>query len=379
MSSFLFVTEYLGFVGGIERYAQRVADILRAQGDHVDLAYCKRLDDADEMAEHYDRVLALEEALTHDYTTVIIHKWRDLPSLTRIINRFAPRVIFMVHDHDVVCPRSFHYLPNRKRTRCPYPYHWFRCSLCAFVRHPRHWHGRTPWTQLWESAVTYERRIEMLQRNVTMATNSHFMITELERLGFSNVHLLAPFTPLPTETEQTAMAKEVQSGEIVFVGQLIRGKGCDLLLDALTHMAVPYHLTIVGDGNDHPWLITLVAQHQLNVTFTGRVTDPSIYLRRAQVVAFPSRWDEPFGMAIIEAGAWRKPVVAFDVGGVSDIIQDHVTGRLIPANDTQSFAQALCTCLTTPHVANTLGVALYDRIKKHFSETAFLASLKELL
>ncbi len=64
-------------------------------------------------------------------------------------------------------------------------------------------------------------------------------------------------------------------------------------------------------------------------------------MSRAAVVLNPSQWDEPFGMAAAEAQACGTPVVAFRRGGLTEIIEDGVTGFLVPPGDLQAAAEAV--------------------------------------
>jgi glycosyltransferase involved in cell wall biosynthesis len=64
-------------------------------------------------------------------------------------------------------------------------------------------------------------------------------------------------------------------------------------------------------------------------------------MARAAVVLCPARWDEPFGMAAAEAQACGTPVIAFQRGGLSEVIMDGVTGFLVPPDDLPGAAQAV--------------------------------------
>jgi len=64
-------------------------------------------------------------------------------------------------------------------------------------------------------------------------------------------------------------------------------------------------------------------------------------MARTAVVLFPARWDEPFGMAAAEAQACGTPVVAFRRGGLSEVVEDGMTGYLVPPDDLPAAAEAV--------------------------------------
>ena len=92
------------------------------------------------------------------------------------------------------------------------------------------------------------------------------------------------------------------------------------------------------------------------VTFLGKRAQQSLpyYYSAADVVVMPSRY-ESFGMVALEAMACGTPVIASDVGGLSYTVQDGVTGFLVPANDPDSLADAICHILNDQAFRDTLG------------------------
>ena len=89
-------------------------------------------------------------------------------------------------------------------------------------------------------------------------------------------------------------------------------------------------------------------------------------MKQAKTFCLPSR-AEPFGIAILEAGAYRLPVVASRVGGIPEIIIDGETGLLVEPDDTRALTAALDRVLSDADLARNLGERLYERVVGDFS------------
>ncbi|OLE20551.1 MAG: hypothetical protein AUG50_00300 [Betaproteobacteria bacterium 13_1_20CM_3_63_8] len=90
------------------------------------------------------------------------------------------------------------------------------------------------------------------------------------------------------------------------------------------------------------------------------------YLDHAKAFCLPSRI-EPFGIAILEAGAFRLPVVASRVGGIPEIVIDEETGLLTEPEDVAGLVHALTRVLSDDTLARELGERLHYRVATDFS------------
>ncbi|HEV8448919.1 MAG TPA: glycosyltransferase family 4 protein [Gemmatimonadaceae bacterium] len=92
----------------------------------------------------------------------------------------------------------------------------------------------------------------------------------------------------------------------------------------------------------------------------------SRFFERAAVFCLPSR-AEPFGIVILEAGAFNVPVVATRVGGIPEILDDGETGILVPPDDPSALAAALARVLSDRELAGRAGRRLHERVRSDFS------------
>ena len=139
-------------------------------------------------------------------------------------------------------------------------------------------------------------------------------------------------------------------------------------------------LDILGEGARTPFYKDLAKQMKLEnkMNFHGFVDNPQMFYQNADVVVFPSMWQEPFGLVGIEAMANSKPVVAFDVGGVRQWLENGKNGILVPERNTNAFANALDTLATDVQKRNQLGNYAKEFVEKHFTKEKFLESFLKI-
>jgi glycosyltransferase involved in cell wall biosynthesis len=103
------------------------------------------------------------------------------------------------------------------------------------------------------------------------------------------------------------------------------------------------------------------------VEFAGFVEDVPARIAELDIVVHASTTGEPFGQVIIEAMAEQKPVVATNGGGVPEIVQDGITGLLVPMGDAPAMAGALRYLLDHPETAAQMGREGRKRVLAQFT------------
>jgi glycosyltransferase involved in cell wall biosynthesis len=107
------------------------------------------------------------------------------------------------------------------------------------------------------------------------------------------------------------------------------------------------HLVVLGEGPQRAELEQLARSLDAPVHLPGRVPDVATWLRRADVLVHPVRW-EGFGLALLEAMLAALPVVATDVSSIPEIVRDRQTGLLVPPDDAAALAAAVTRMLDDP-------------------------------
>jgi glycosyltransferase involved in cell wall biosynthesis len=141
-------------------------------------------------------------------------------------------------------------------------------------------------------------------------------------------------------------------------------------------------LVIIGDG---PFLSELKSQaHRLGilseVSFPGWLSPNELksYYRRCSMVVVPSTWPEPFGMVGIEAMSYGKPVLAFDVGGISEWLKHEETGFLVKPKDAIGLAKRIAFLLERPELARKIGAKGRETVKSRFVPDAHVDQLSSV-
>ena len=167
------------------------------------------------------------------------------------------------------------------------------------------------------------------------------------------------------------------------VAQLSPWKGQDTAIEALALLCrdgLDAHLLLVGsakfvarstrfDNEDYvSRLRELVAREGLDdrVWWLGEREDVPELIRAMDALLLPS-WEEPFGRALIEAMALGVPVVATDVGGSCEIVQDGRQGYLVPPRDPHAWARAIARLAHNPDTRAELGRAGRERVHELFT------------
>jgi len=127
-------------------------------------------------------------------------------------------------------------------------------------------------------------------------------------------------------------------------------KGLDIAVRALPDIRTRHptaELVVLGEGPQRTDLEQLAASLNVPIRLLGRVPDVAAWLRRADLLVHPARW-EGFGLALLEAMLASKPVVATNVSSIPEIVVDGETGLLVPRDDARALAAAVTRLLDDP-------------------------------
>jgi phosphatidyl-myo-inositol dimannoside synthase len=175
---------------------------------------------------------------------------------------------------------------------------------------------------------------------------------------------------------------------ILTVGRWVaeeRYKGMDTLITALPRLLTKWpevQLVLAGSGDDRTWLEELADQSGVNrhVHFLSDLSSAELAACYAacEIFALPSS-GEGFGLVYLEAMARGKPVIGGAHGGAPEIIEDSVTGYLVPHGDAVHLATCIDSLLADPVHAKEMGMRGKQRAENEFRFNVFAKSLKKIL
>ncbi len=386
----LFVNTIGGYFGGVEQIIADMAVGFAERGHECSLAFGTEGRDLEKFAQQFvharwcrelgppsppPEALPFEAIVEHTKPDVLF--FHNVPHLLDAgASENGVRRVRMVHDVGLMCPSGLGYFRHGRHS-CAHPAGW-RCWLdLAFL-------GRGTSQKCPIRFVSISEKIREMRRYQDLdaiLTVSGYMKNRLVINGFDSgrVHVTEPVLRQST----VVVSPLPETPEILYVGALQRGKGVDLLLRALSKVSMPFHLSVVGTGKLQVRLERLSDSLGLGdqVQFHGWVPHEELsgFHQKARIIVVPTRAPESFCFAGPEAMRHSRPVVAFDVGGISSWLEHEKTGLLIPEQDTAAFARAVEYLLSDQPYARRLGEKAANRFREKYSFPAFLEHVETVL
>jgi glycosyltransferase involved in cell wall biosynthesis len=277
-------------------------------------------------------------------------------------------VIYHVNDFKMLCP-SYNLVA-----------HGQACERC---KGGKFWHVVTEGcyagsrsSALVLAAEAYAHRwLKTYQRCVDLfLAPSQFVKDKLVESGFDEhkINVLPHFQKLP----ERSIPILKPDAPILYFGRLSPEKGVGDLLQAMQQLPA-IQLQIAGDGPQREELERLSQNLNLrNVEFAGhrKGTGLDQLIAAARFTIFPSHAYETMGKSILESYAWKRPVIASDLGSRRELVKDGLTGLLFPVGNVQKLAEAISLLARHPELAAKMGnegcrlVREHHRPEKHYSE-----------
>jgi glycosyltransferase involved in cell wall biosynthesis len=249
----------------------------------------------------------------------------------------ARRFVYHVHDHRPFCPNGDRLYPRSSRI-CNLAMSSATCGWhsaidgCAYGPRPRT-------MQLIGLREALAARVRDADSVIAL---SQYVAGLVRRNGVANVSVITP--PVSGDAFASAPAPRPEIDAVLFAGRIVPSKGGRSLARAIARIPAERRpiLRVAGDGPDLDALLLLARSLDVRTESSGRL-EPN-RLREAidasTLVAVPSLWGEPFGLAGIEAFARGRPVAAYDSGAIGEWL-DPAAGMLVARGDEAALAAAV--------------------------------------
>jgi glycosyltransferase involved in cell wall biosynthesis len=400
----LIVNKYHKLTGGADRYAMDLARLLIARGH--DVAFMA-MDQPDNWPADYP-LYAVSSGLTtktwnrakpaarlRAYAQGVysfeagrvareaIAAFRpDVIHVQNIFNQLSPSVIRAacscnvpvvqtLHDYQPVCANNTLHAKGRICEDCrPRRFHSILKNRC--------YNDSAAASFLAFSAKVVHTALRLYPHGIArFISPSRFLKEKVESFGI----------PMPTiehvnnflDTRKYAPAFD--PGEyVLFFGQLLKHKGVYTLLDAIERGRIGAPVLIAGAGPEAERLRTELARRNLaNVSLAGYKAANELFdvIRGARIVVTPSEWFENQPYAVLEAFALGKPVLASDIGGIPELIDDRV-GGLFPPGDAAALAERLSALLGDTPRLREMGRAARERAARNHAPSDHANRLEEI-
>ncbi|MBF0485342.1 MAG: glycosyltransferase family 4 protein [Candidatus Omnitrophica bacterium] len=219
---------------------------------------------------------------------------------------------------------------------------WTKKPVIASIQ----WLFAKAWSEKYRLPFHVLERLALRKYNKFLVTSPYFK-EEIRKVNSS-----ARVEVVPLGIDEKFLSAPVEEGEyVLFMGRLdIEQKGLDILIRSYDESRNnhPYKLVIVGDGFDRNRLKKMVVARGLGsrVEFVGKITsfeDKCRWYSKARIVCMPSRF-ETFGLVALEAFAFGKPVLSFDIPALNELVTSQ-RGEVVSAFDEKNYAEKMSSML----------------------------------
>ncbi|WP_445666636.1 glycosyltransferase family 4 protein [Fodinibius sp. AD559] len=375
--------------GGVARMIREYAPFWAKEGHNVFTLTSEKLDQKiDGITNIYsplvtatggcDRSEVEHIAKQYDIDVVQFHEVKNLDLLEEFLRRI-PSFVFL-HNYGWWCPGNdlFH---SRTEENCDLTTCW-KCVPNAYIkkcnnRHPKH---LVPSVR-----NAYRKKGLYDNENIQFVTSSEYLIDRAVKAGIPKEKLdkVAYGINAGKFESKGKQVEEIESNYILYVGRLSKSKGVHYLLDSYSELDTPKpQLVIVGDGQYAKQIKTKASSLEImaKVRFLGWRGDRELawLYGNCEFLVVPSIWDEVFGIVGIEAMASRKPVIAFDVGGIHNWLRDGYNGYLVERKNRNMLRAKMEKLLQNTEQKKKMGNNGYTYFKENFIAQKQSDSLLEI-
>lgn len=294
-------------------------------------------------------VLALRRLILQEQPDIVhAHDWM-VHSFTPIKAWSGARLVVSLHSYGLICVQK---RLMRHEVGCSGP-GFSKCLGCAAG-----FYGPLKGPP---SALAHRFWSERERRAVDLFLPVSQAVAEGNRLAQARLpyRVIPNFIPdraeVACDEAHPLLAQLPKEDFLLFVGDVTRDKGAEVLLRAYSELETRVPLVLIG----RPLLPGLAGQLPPNVLLLGGWPHEAVMAawHRCLVALLPSIVAETFGIVLLEAMSMGKPVIASRIGGIPDVVIDGQAGRLVPPGDVGELREAMRDLLAHPERRQRMGSA----------------------
>ena len=301
------------------------------------------------------------------------------PSVLAPIAARGIPIVYTVHDYKLLCPAYQLYTAELGVCeRCAGGQAW-NCAIHKCL------HGSRGVSAVYAGEALYHRWRGSYDAVTAFVMPSHFVLEKHRQYGFpaDRLHYVPNFfttsTDAPVDPAAVAALHAAHGDYVLFFGRLSPEKGCGVLVEACARAGLK--LVLAGEGPEEAQLRSSAARSGAQVEFAGYRSGADLWhlVEAAMCVALPAVWYENAPKSVLEAQARAKPVIASRIGGLPEMIEDGVTGMLVPPNDAAALSDAIRGMAELPEERRAaMGEEARQRVLATFGTERYFATMSAL-
>lgn len=381
----LHLNEDLALTGGAEKIVRQVGIELAQRDIRVGLVSAREFSDSTGLTEFVMPFLRgdyskettsehLQQIVTimgrYGYNLIHVHNIGNSRLVRAIADEYP--VIRTVHDYRSICPSENRIRPDGNVCEEDIGEGCLRCM-----------------EQLGISREKGDKRLSRARQDIdTMDVYSLIIVPS----GYVREQLVLNGIPreeievIPLFLTQTSVTRcdieqrpDEYNSDVLYVGRLTKAKGIKELLAAFSLIDQGYKMIVVGAVPDYitPKDYPLLNYADDRVRYTGWIDNDQTdrYYQGTKVCVIPSMMPEPFGIVGLEAMRNRKPIVAFNVGGIQEWLHDGENGIFVPRGNTVVLAEKIEFLLRNPQIAERMGETGSRMLSVLFNSNSYMDQL----
>jgi len=307
----------------------------------------------------------IEQIVRKDKPDVIhSHGWITY-SVLSLKEKLRVPLVSTLHDYGFICPKST-FLKGNTICDCPYTRSCINCG--------KNQYGLGKSVAAYLGVKTNKVKLEKVDKFIAGTAFVKKIHSQYSGLDNKDIAIIPNFYAIELGYENQ-VTEGLPKAFILFVGTLMAEKGIDILIKAYLKQKTETKLVLIGARHpeydykktENIWIIENASRELLMDAY-----------QRCQFTVFPSILLEVGSIVALEAMSHKKAIIATDIGGFPDIVEDQETGILVSPHNVTALSDALKYLLANPNTANTMGHKGYDRWRHNFSPEVIVPKIENL-